>query len=48
MLAGGNRPDTIPGAVAGYWARLQARPGFQAAKASQVARAPEGAGAFLS
>jgi glutathione S-transferase len=35
-------------AVAAYWARLQARPGFKAAKASQVARAPEGAGVFLS
>jgi glutathione S-transferase len=35
-------------AVAAYWERLQARPGFQAAKAAQVARAPEGAGAFLS
>jgi glutathione S-transferase len=30
-------------AVAAYWARLQARPGFQAAKASQVRHAPAGA-----
>jgi len=30
-------------AVADYWARLQARPGFQAAKASQVRHAPAGA-----
>ena len=35
-------------AVAAYWARLQARPGFQAAKASQIRHAPEGAEAFLS
>jgi glutathione S-transferase len=40
--------DSFPPDVAAYWGRLQARPGFQAAKASQVARAPEGAGAFLS
>ncbi|HEX3886317.1 MAG TPA: glutathione S-transferase [Phenylobacterium sp.] len=32
-------------AVAAYWARLQARSGFQAAKASQVRHAPEGADA---
>src|SRR3954447_10408651 len=30
-------------AVAAYWARLQARPAFQAAKASQIAHAPPGA-----
>ncbi len=35
-------------AVAAYWARLQARPGFQAAKASQVRHAPAGAEAFLA
>jgi len=33
-------------AVAAYWARLQARPGFQAAKASQIEHAPAGAEAF--
>jgi glutathione S-transferase len=33
-------------AVAVYWARLQARPGFKAAKASQLRHAPEGAEAF--
>jgi glutathione S-transferase len=33
-------------AIAAYWARLQARPGFQAAKASQIAHAPAGAEAF--
>jgi len=33
-------------AVAAYWARLQARPAFQAAKASQVRHAPAGAEAF--
>ena len=33
-------------AVAAYWARLQARPAFQAAKASQIAHAPPGAEAF--
>jgi glutathione S-transferase len=27
-----------------YWARLQARPGFQAAKAAQAGKAPAGAG----
>ena len=30
-------------AIAAYWARLQARPAFQAAKASQIAHAPAGA-----
>ena len=35
-------------AIAAYWARLQARPGFKAAKASQVRHAPEGAEAFPS
>ncbi|WP_372785497.1 glutathione S-transferase family protein [Phenylobacterium sp.] len=30
-------------AIAAYWARLQARPGFQAAKASQIRHAPAGA-----
>ncbi|HEX4710194.1 glutathione S-transferase family protein [Phenylobacterium sp.] len=35
-------------AVAAYWARLRGRPGFQAAKASQIRHAPEGAEAFLS
>jgi glutathione S-transferase len=29
--------------TADYWARLQARPGFQAAKASQLRHAPAGA-----
>jgi glutathione S-transferase len=33
-------------AIAAYWARLQARPGFKAAKASQLKHAPEGAEAF--
>ncbi len=33
-------------AIAAYWARLQARPGFQAAKASQITHAPAGAEAF--
>jgi len=33
-------------AIAAYWARLQARPAFQAAKASQVRHAPAGAEAF--
>jgi len=33
-------------AVAGYWARLQARPAFQAAKASQRRHAPAGAEDF--
>ncbi|MFL5296478.1 MAG: glutathione S-transferase family protein [Phenylobacterium sp.] len=32
--------------TAAYWARLQARPSFQAAKASQIAHAPPGAEAF--
>jgi glutathione S-transferase len=32
--------------IAAYWARLQARPGFKAAKASQLRHAPEGAEAF--
>jgi glutathione S-transferase len=36
----------FPPAVADYWARLKARPGFQAAQAAQVKHAPEGAGAF--
>jgi glutathione S-transferase len=35
-------------AVSAYWGRLQARPGFQAAKASQIRHAPQGAEAFLS
>src|ERR1700759_210352 len=35
-----------PPAIAAYWARLQARPAFQAAKASQVAHAPAGAEDF--
>ena len=35
-------------AIAAYWARLQARPGFKAAKASQVRYAPKGAEAFPS
>jgi glutathione S-transferase len=34
--------------VAAYWGRLQARPGFQAAKAAQIRHAPQGAEAFLS
>jgi glutathione S-transferase len=33
-------------AIAAYWARLQARPGFLAAKASQLRHAPTGAEAF--
>ena len=33
-------------AIAAYWARVQARPAFQAAKASQVRHAPAGAEAF--
>jgi glutathione S-transferase len=33
-------------AVAAYWARLQARAAFQAAKASQIAHAPAGAETF--
>lgn len=32
--------------VAAYWTRLQARPGFQAAKASQLRHAPAGAETF--
>ena len=40
--------DEFTPAVAAYWERLQARPGFQAAKASQIRHAPEGAEAFLS
>ncbi len=35
-------------AVAAYWARLQARPGFQAAKASQQRDAAPGAESFAS
>ena len=35
-------------AVAAYWARLRARPGFEAAKAAQVRHAPAGAEAFPS
>ena len=35
-------------AVAAYWVRLQARPGFKAAKAAQVRYAPAGAEAFPS
>jgi glutathione S-transferase len=35
-------------AVAAYWARLQARPGFQAAKAAQLQEAPNGAEVFAS
>jgi glutathione S-transferase len=35
-------------AIAAYWARLQARPGFQAAKAAQVAHAPAGSETFAS
>ncbi|MET0274323.1 MAG: glutathione S-transferase family protein [Phenylobacterium sp.] len=30
--------------IKAYWARLQARPGFQAAKAAQAGKAPAGAG----
>jgi glutathione S-transferase len=33
-------------AIAAYWARLQARPGFRAAKASQIRHASAGAEAF--
>ena len=33
-------------AIVAYWARLQARPGFKAAKASQIKHAPAGAEAF--
>ena len=35
-------------AVADYWLRLQARGGFQAAKAAQVRHAPEGSETFAS
>ena len=35
-------PQFTP-AIAAYWTRLQARPGFRAAKASQLRHAPEGA-----
>ena len=35
-------------AIAAYWARLQARPAFQAAKTSQVRHAPEGSQTFAS
>jgi glutathione S-transferase len=35
-------PQFTP-AIAAYWTRLQARPGFQAAKASQLRHAPAGA-----
>jgi glutathione S-transferase len=35
-------------AIAAYWSRQQARPGFKAAKASQLKHAPEGAEAFPS
>ncbi|HEV7385546.1 MAG TPA: glutathione S-transferase family protein, partial [Phenylobacterium sp.] len=35
-------------AIAAYWARLQARPAFQAAKAAQVAHAPAGSETFAS
>jgi len=35
-------------AVAAYWARLQARPGFQAAKASQLRHAPAGSEALAT
>lgn len=35
-------------AIAAYWARLQARPAFRAAKASQAAHAPAGAEAFAT
>jgi glutathione S-transferase len=38
----GFAPDFAP-QTAAYWARLQARPGFQAAKASQRRHAPTGA-----
>jgi glutathione S-transferase len=38
----GFAPEFTP-AIAGYWAHLQARPGFQAAKASQIRHAPAGA-----
>lgn len=35
-------------AVAAYWTRLQARPAFQAAKASQLRHAPAGSEAFAT
>jgi glutathione S-transferase len=35
-------------AVAAYWARLQARPGFQAAKAAQLREAPAGSETMAS
>jgi glutathione S-transferase len=35
-------------AIAAYWTSLQARPGFQAAKASQVKHAPAGSETFAS
>jgi glutathione S-transferase len=35
-------------AIAAYWARLQARSGFQAAKAAQVRHAPAGSETFAS
>jgi glutathione S-transferase len=35
-------------AIAAYWARLQARPAFQAAKVAQVAHAPAGSETFAS
>jgi glutathione S-transferase len=35
-------------AIAAYWARLQARPAFRAAKAAQVAHAPAGSETFAS
>jgi glutathione S-transferase len=38
----GFEPEFTP-AIATYWARLQARPAFQAAKASQIRHAPAGA-----
>jgi glutathione S-transferase len=38
----GFEPEFTP-AIAAYWARLQARPAFQAAKASQIRHAPAGA-----
>ena len=39
-----NGVDSVKAAqTAAYWARLQARPGFQAAKASQLRHAPAGA-----
>lgn len=38
----GFEPEFTP-AIAAYWSRLQARPGFRAAKASQARHAPAGA-----